>query len=283
MFALSPCKGCATGWAYEPPPIANATGLGTPVGYGWTTGSPGTVSLNFTGTGISFQLHGTSTPESTVLSINGTEYAGLEAQDIPWGLHSVHLIVDPGPNVMNTTQTARRVTVAGATIALGTMSSATTRNVTVDDTDWRSGKVVLSSGWNMLEKDQSNWINSVSGHLSVISTLAQLQTQMEMEQPNAGKYWNQSVSWTEQQGANTTVLFSGSAVRAYGISGAQAGQVLAPTHRAEPPLTAHADNTGHTPSGWITPLSAATTRRQDLGRMARYCTRRLDSPRRTIP
>jgi hypothetical protein len=63
-----------------------------------------------------------------------------------------------------------------------------------DDTDWRSGKVVLSSGWNMLEKDQSNWINSVSGHLSVISTLAQLQTQMEMEH-NLCRRQSHSASW----------------------------------------------------------------------------------------
>lgn len=39
--------------------------------------------------------------------------------------------------------------------------SAMTKNETVDDTAWASGDVILTDGWNMLEKNQSNWINAV--------------------------------------------------------------------------------------------------------------------------
>ena len=49
------------------------------------------------------------------------------------------------------------------------------------------------------------------------------QTQMDAARSHAGAYWNQSVSWTEEQGANTTILFSGSAFWAYGSTGDNAG------------------------------------------------------------
>jgi len=49
----------------------------------------------------------------------------------------------------------------GITGHLGRIINADTKNVTIDDTAWRDGRVVLTEGWNMLERTSSNWIDTV--------------------------------------------------------------------------------------------------------------------------
>jgi hypothetical protein len=94
---------------------------------------------------------------------------------------------------------------------MGTMLTASAKNVTIDDSAWRNEDVILSPGWNMLEgapNGVSNWINT---------------PQMDVERTRAGESYNTSLSWTEQRGANTTIRFQGEAVWVYGGAGGEAG------------------------------------------------------------
>lgn len=57
----------------------------------------------------------------------------------------------------------------GASVTLNSLVVAGTRNETVDDTAWREWRVILSPGWNMLEQNESNWINGVSWQLGEVA------------------------------------------------------------------------------------------------------------------
>jgi hypothetical protein len=134
---------------------------------------------------------------------------------------------------------------------MGVLVSAQTTNQTIDDTAWRNWTVILTPGWNMLEKNASNWINTVSrSRPSASSSNTSLfhptfptpsgrirsaqysksninpdlaQTQFDNEEKTAFRDFNSSISWTEQANAGNAVLFNGEAVWAYGIVGGEAG------------------------------------------------------------
>jgi hypothetical protein len=133
---------------------------------------------------------------------------------------------------------------------MGVLVSAQTTNQTIDDTAWRNWTVILTPGWNMLEKNASNWINTVSRSGSVPSARSSTsppgpsvpvseipyaryfkshgnpdpaQTQFDDEEKTAFRDFNSSISWTEQANAGNAVLFEGEAVWAYGIVGGEAG------------------------------------------------------------
>lgn len=98
--------------------------------------------------------------------------------------------------------------VEGVQGTMGGLISASTANVTIDDTAWANGSIGLSEGWNMLEDGRSNYIN---------------ETQFNIERNNADRHYNRSISWTTQEGALNSIAFSGSAVWLYGLSGGEAG------------------------------------------------------------
>jgi hypothetical protein len=155
LFALSPCKACSTGWTASPSSI-NASSTAT---YGWTTHNTSSIELNFTGTAISFSLSYPSSVSSwtTKLSINGSSVSNTsQATTLPWGSH--HAILD----LQSPTGSDEWARFDNATITLGSLIGAGTRNGTVDDSAWRSENVTLSPGWNMMEQGESNWLNQVS-------------------------------------------------------------------------------------------------------------------------
>ena len=154
LFSYHPCKSCSDGWTLD---HDNTTSRHT----SRTTTSPSSIGLNFTGTGISFNL---DIPDSwtTVLSINGTSYNGTKQDDLPFGTHSIVLEVTTKTNSDVTQENNAGVIFSGSTIQLGTLSGASSINATIDDSAWRDWKVLLSPGWNMLERGESNWVNSVS-------------------------------------------------------------------------------------------------------------------------
>ncbi|ORY24292.1 hypothetical protein BCR39DRAFT_500213 [Naematelia encephala] len=82
-------------------------------------------------------------------------------------------------------------------------------NYTIDDAQWATSALQLSSGWNMLRLNGSNqYINP---------------DQVAEMKPLLSNFWNDSVSWTTQPGANTTLSFVGSEIWAYGIAGPDQG------------------------------------------------------------
>ena len=151
-----------------------------------------------------------------ILTVNGTETANAsspyELSDPPQGSHTVQLaLIPPQPDPF-AKHTISQITFSGITFDTG-MIGTSARNVTIDDTAWRNGSILLSPGWNMMESEQggaqSNWIND---------------TQIEQEQQTRGQNYNDSLSWTEQRRANTTILFEGEQVWVYGLSGGEAGR-----------------------------------------------------------
>jgi len=224
LFSLSPCRACTTGWTAELPSVNASESR-----YAWTSKHPSSVELNFTGTGISFSLFYPSSSSSWASSIfiNGSAISNsTQANDLPWGLHHARLDLEPSTsNELNDW-----VRFEGAKISLGSLVGAKTKNGTIDDSVWRDGNVSLSSGWNMMEKGQSNWLNQVCLNLRSLLVFGgkcgasvDLQTQMEIEGSHALNYWNESLSWTEQEGANTSITFTGAAVWVYGVVGSEAG------------------------------------------------------------
>jgi hypothetical protein len=91
---------------------------------------------------------------------------------------------------------------------IGGLIQANTVNTTIDDSSWANGSVVLSTGWNMLEQGGSNYIN---------------ETQYQQELRYADRHFNRSISWTTEEGASSTIGFTGSVVWVFGLSGGEAG------------------------------------------------------------
>ncbi len=69
-------------------------------------------------------------------------------------------------NDATSTSTEDWVRFDGVRGGLGTLQTATSGNVTIDDSAWRDWTVLLTPGWNMLEKNSSNWINNVGCHFA---------------------------------------------------------------------------------------------------------------------
>ena len=100
------------------------------------------------------------------MSINGSEAGtGAAAKDLPMGQHAVKLDLQA-----NSTDQDAWIRFDGASVTLNSLVVAGTRNGTVDDTAWREWKVSLSPGWNMLEQNESNWINGVSWQLEEVAS-----------------------------------------------------------------------------------------------------------------
>lgn len=185
------------------------------------TVSNGMSELTIAGTGVSFdfaqripedwlhKLTVNSSAPPTSADITSTSLTNL----VP-GAHRFTLeLFPPAPDPFSPAPPSNAsVTFTGATGYLGAILNAATKNVTIDDTAWRTGEVVLSPAWNMMEGGQggsSNWINT---------------TQIDAERGTAGENWNSSLSWTEERGANTTIAFAGEAVWVYGVAGGEAGR-----------------------------------------------------------
>jgi hypothetical protein len=132
---------------------------------------------------------------------------------LPLGEHAVDLILVPPPPDPFSNTTLAPVQITAVILNSGMIATASTRNVTIDDTAWRNETITLSPGWNMLESERqgavSNWLNS---------------TQMEAERANRARFYNESLSWTEQRRASTTVRFDGEAAWVYGLGGGAAGR-----------------------------------------------------------
>ncbi|EIW73563.1 hypothetical protein TREMEDRAFT_20069, partial [Tremella mesenterica DSM 1558] len=84
------------------------------------------------------------------------------------------------------------------------------KNYTIDDSQWSTPALSLSTGWNMLRNGGANeYINA---------------TQVAVMQPLLGNFWNQSVSWTTTQGSEVTMDFVGTDFYAYGPTGPSYGR-----------------------------------------------------------
>ena len=66
---------------------------------------------------------------------------------------------------------------------------------TIDDSQWGTSALSLTSGWNMLRQ---------GGALEYINA-----TQAAIMQPLLSNWWNQSISWTTTGGSAVTLNFSG--------------------------------------------------------------------------
>ncbi|BEI80236.1 hypothetical protein CcaverHIS002_0107650 [Cutaneotrichosporon cavernicola] len=238
LLQYSPCRACAVdkGWMsesdFEGDNTTIATGgdstrtNGTDPGF-VTTAQNATVGLNFTGTGVVFDVafapdagasgpgagagvSGATPDWTTTLLVNGSAppssatplSAGVVG--LPLGRHTFQLQLAR----KNMTQNDTWARIDGMSGTIGGLVQANTFNTTIDDSAWANGTVTLSQGWNMLEQGKSNYIN---------------ETQYQQELRNADRHYNRSISWTTQPGANTTINFSGSVVWVFGLSGGEAG------------------------------------------------------------
>ncbi|KAK8850481.1 hypothetical protein IAR55_004399 [Kwoniella newhampshirensis] len=212
LFTYTPCKACSPSEGFQPgAEVSGVDGNGTDSGM-VTYGNGAKVEINCTGTGIAFDLtygRPDQTSYTTTLTINGTlhnesdQTSPLTATRLPIGRHSCALAFHSSDTTKDD-----GVRVNGATCLLGTLEGPKTKNVTIDDTAWRDWEVILTPGWNMLERASSNWINT---------------TQYDAELLTSGRDYNGSISWTEQANAGNTIYFQGSAVWVYGIVGGEAG------------------------------------------------------------
>lgn len=146
--------------------------------------------------------------------MNGSQHSDSQysLDSLPLGTHAVQLVLTPPQPDPFSNSTITPFTLSGITIDTGLISSASSRNITIDDTAWWNGTVILSPGWNMMESDtngaESNYIN---------------QTQIDEERQTRSRTYNETLSWTEQRRAETSILFEGEQVWVYGLSGGEAG------------------------------------------------------------
>ena len=162
LFHYTPCKECNP---FSFTTTDNSTHIATSIT------SDATISLNFTGTAIIFDLDLSTGLSSLIatLHINGSvpsssNPTGTSAADLPYGLHQAELKLSASANrgtESGIDGSEDEVRMFGAAVSMGVLVGAATENITVDDTAWRSGQVMLSPGWNMLESGASNWINTV--------------------------------------------------------------------------------------------------------------------------
>ncbi|RXK41671.1 hypothetical protein M231_00906 [Tremella mesenterica] len=255
----------------------NGTGVnGSDPGW-WTVAQEASVEMNFTGTGLTFDLT-LSDPSKyeTIITINSTVPPAsaisndTSVSSLPWGRHMFRLNLTrvssntsqsltkksdrtqrsdvdhtrfsslpktrPYSHLEDTSRIhnfdrAQQVNdesdfldiggsfqetdlgwakLNGVVGQMGSSQTSGSRNETIDDTAWRDWRVVLTPGWNMLEgpTGASNWIDN---------------TDVQNELPTLSNDYNSSISFTSQPDAATTILFSGSAFWAYGISGPEEG------------------------------------------------------------
>ncbi|RSH85228.1 hypothetical protein EHS25_005035 [Saitozyma podzolica] len=215
VLRYAPCRSCSNTSGWETGDLAfgtNSNGTDS----GMVLRGNGSVSLNFTGVGLAFDMSYSSSPAwSTSFLVNSTSppssasIANSSITSLPYGHHLITLNLSPSSSSSSSSLSdepwARLNAAQGD---MGVLVSAQTTNQTIDDTAWRNWTVILTPGWNMLEKNASNWINT---------------TQFDNEEKTAFRDFNSSISWTEQANAGNAVLFNGEAVWAYGVVGGEAG------------------------------------------------------------
>ncbi|WWC65059.1 uncharacterized protein I303_107673 [Kwoniella dejecticola CBS 10117] len=227
LFRYQPCKACDVTQGFQTG--ADFSGRdynGTESGM--ITQRAGTsVSVNCTGTGISFDISYNSPNISSFkpsIKVNGSlptssqNATSTSIRNLPLAQHTFELDIIQSNASSSTgggTSTSANNTVPmdwirinGATCNLGYAVNAQTKNETIDDTAWRDWKVYLTPGWNMLEKDASNYIDL---------------DQYQAEVPTSSRDYNGSISWTEQPDAANQIFFKGSAVWVHGIVGDRSG------------------------------------------------------------
>ncbi|KAK4685813.1 hypothetical protein P7C73_g4321, partial [Tremellales sp. Uapishka_1] len=208
IFTYSPCKFCPSSSGFRSgEEFFGVVANGSDTGLVTNSTAATSISFFFTGTGVNLSLSSSSLSLSTTFLVNSTappagSYTNTSLTGLSLGEHNISVTLNPG------TSATDWIRFDGMTGSLGTMITAQTRNETVDDTAWRSGQVVLTPAWNMLEQVASNWINT---------------TQFDAELPTAARDYNSSISWTEEVGAGNSISFNGSAVWVYGIVGGGAG------------------------------------------------------------
>ncbi|ORX41064.1 hypothetical protein BD324DRAFT_647961 [Kockovaella imperatae] len=205
LFRYTPCRDCDPSLGFSSAPAANDQASSS----GRRTTAPDTsISLNFTGTSISFHLGDVSPSITTSISIDGEDppstsnVTATSVSNLKFGSYSFQL------DIHQPSDQSEDITFHGITGGLGSLWTAQSSNETIDDTAWREDKVILTPAWNMLEQSASNWINT---------------TQYDSELQMSNNDFNGSISWTEQVNASTTIRFNGTSVWTFGISGGEAG------------------------------------------------------------
>lgn len=123
--------------AYAPAPGAGGpgSGAGTDAGSAWET---------------SLLVNGTAPPSTATTS-------KASVQNLPPGTHNVTYTLKRTGKANETW-----AQVLGVTGTLEGHAGPSTTNATIDDSAWRSGAIVLSEGWNMLEANgASNYLDEV--------------------------------------------------------------------------------------------------------------------------
>ncbi|KAK6906625.1 hypothetical protein I204_00567 [Kwoniella mangroviensis CBS 8886] len=217
LFEYQPCKACniSTGFSSG----SDFTGRdynGTESGMITQTGDT-SVTFNCTGSGVSFDvsysqpLNSSFTPSlivngSSSDASNGVRANGTSITNLPLGKHSFQLSFNRTSHQNND----EWVRVNGANCNVGyQMISSQTNTEIIDDSAWRTWKVYLTPGWNMLEEE------GISNYIDL--------DQYQAELPTASRDYNGSISWTEQANAANEIHFTGSAVWVHGIVGDVAG------------------------------------------------------------
>nr|XP_019007346.1 uncharacterized protein I206_07912 [Kwoniella pini CBS 10737]OCF46127.1 hypothetical protein I206_07912 [Kwoniella pini CBS 10737] len=220
LFRYQPCKSCEVTQGFQSgSDFSGRDYNGTESGM--ITRTAGTsVSMNCTGTGISFDISYSSPNNSSFkpfLRINGSSPStsqnatSTSIRGLPLAQHTFELDIlssHDSSDTNNNTVPNDWIRINGATCNLGYAINSQTKNETIDDTAWRDWKIYLTPGWNMLEKDVSNYIDL---------------DQYQAELPTSSRNYNNSISWTEQSNAANQIFFAASAVWVYGIVGDQAG------------------------------------------------------------
>ncbi|WRT70659.1 uncharacterized protein IL334_007657 [Kwoniella shivajii] len=217
LFTYRTCRSCDASSAFQSGSVFSGRDYNGSDSGMITRMSGSTVSLTCTGTGVSFDVT-YSQPQNTSftasLTVNGStplstyNSTSTSIRNLPLGQHNVEL-------TFNTTSTQSQspsqddwLRVNGANCTLGSLTGKETKNQIIDDTAWRDWKIALTPGWNMLEKDMSNYIN---------------EEQYLAEVDSSTKNYNGSISWTEEANALDQIEFQGSAIWLYGIVGGEAG------------------------------------------------------------
>ncbi|WWC92280.1 uncharacterized protein L201_007234 [Kwoniella dendrophila CBS 6074] len=221
LFQYKPCKSCDTLKGFQTASeYLKEAGDGKDSGMITRSGNTN-ISLNCTGTGILFDIT-YNKPESTIfgqpiVKINGSlpstsfnhSTDSTSIVNLPLGHHRFELSFSSNSSTASKQNSEDNwVRIDGASCISGYELDKNSKNQTIDDTNWRDWQVILSPGWNMLEKGVSNYID---------------ETEYEEEKATSSNDYNGSISWTEQANTSTQLHFHGSSVSVYGIGGQEAG------------------------------------------------------------
>jgi hypothetical protein len=82
--------------------------------------------------------------------------------NLPLAQHTFTLVLTVHPDLITPEAKPNWVAFQGVHGNMGVIVGQQSRNGSVDDSEWRNGRVRLSEGWNMLDPKGSNWLNTVS-------------------------------------------------------------------------------------------------------------------------